>query len=308
MAHETGSVNSLADLLTAIRAACTDNGWTLSTDVLHKGDTYIRIQEVSSALQFLGGNGIDGSDALTTPAPQVVRIADFGSQALTFPMTWEAHINTDPDEVYIVVNYNVDYYQYAAWGISEVPDLPGSGVWFGASRFGVSGGAAGAAADFFYGPNGAGMSQNGRGGPLFFSDIIGSNVALNTSFIHHDLDGQGWSSNLPGNGTDFPFSFQALAPLLTAQPNEWNDQTVLLPYPVYCARSSGNKVSLVADLKHIRHCRIPFHDPGDIITLGSDQWKLYPWYRKNTVTPGGDSSSGTTHSGTGGFAVRYTGS
>lgn len=30
MAYLTGSVNNLADLLTAIRGACTANGWTLS--------------------------------------------------------------------------------------------------------------------------------------------------------------------------------------------------------------------------------------------------------------------------------------
>ncbi len=115
-----GSVNNLADLLTAIRAACVAHGWTLSGSVLRKGNAYIKSQIVSGFIEWTGGTGIDGSNNLTGAAPAMVRNGDFGTRVITYPCTWEAHIHTAPEEVYIVLNYNVDYYQYAAWGLSDI--------------------------------------------------------------------------------------------------------------------------------------------------------------------------------------------
>lgn len=307
MSYETGSVNTLADLLSAIRNACTAHGWTLSGSVLHKGDAYIRSGINAGFIEWLGGTGKDGSNALTGAAPQVVRTGDFQRQALSFPCTWEAHILTDPDEVYIVLNYNVDYYQYIAWGLSSVEDLPGTGMWFGASRLATGGGES-LDYDFDMELTNLSLTNFGStGGALFYAQDVFGNAQ--TSYIHHGLDGGGWSGHAYNTPSTLPRSFGAVVQLLKQLPNAWNNQMVLLPFPVYLPRTSGNKTSLVADLAHIRHCRIDFHAPGEIITLGSDQWKVYPWYRKNIAQRGGHNNTGIkTHSGTVGFAVRYTGS
>lgn len=303
MAYETDVVNDLAELLAFIRTACTSHGWTLSTNVLHKGTCYVSVTESSGRIAVRGGTGIDGSDNLTGAGPYTVYIGHIASQALTFPMTVEAHINASPDEVYIVCNYATSFYQFAAWGLSDVPGLTGSGVWYYATRNGYTFGNL----NFASGPDGgtvqATIPPSAGGSPLFWANAVANNDGLNTSYIHADVDSGGWH----GAGTSrIAHAFAPLVPLLSLLPNNWNGETILLPYSVYVARSAGSKVSLVADLKNIRLARITYHEPGDLITLGTDEWKLYPCYQKNASTPNGD-SSGTTHSGTVGYAIRYTG-
>jgi hypothetical protein len=224
MSYVTGSADNITNLLAAIRAACTDNGWTLSGEVLHKGAAYIRTQIVSGYITWLGGTGIDGSNNLTGAAPQIVRNGDFGSQPLTFPCTYEVHINEDPDEVYVVLNYATEFYQYAAFGLSDVAGLPGTGMWFAASRFGANATANGAGWHFFTSANGNTFTGATRGGPMFYASSSGQNCQ--TSYIHHGLDGRGWSGH--SAAADYPQSFQANAPLLSLLPNTWNDETVLL--------------------------------------------------------------------------------
>ena len=301
MAHVTGSVNTVGDLLTAIQNACTANGWTLSGEVLHKGTAFIRVWVNSADINFQGGTGIDGSNLLTGAGPTHVRFKLIGSNAIAYPVTYEVHLNTSPDEVYVVINYSTDRYQIACWGLSDIPDLPGTGMWFaGTGHSGVTSG------DFRSSAAGAVVGNpNTAAHPIFYAkDTADPNGTAINSFVHHDLDARGWSANST-NHLNIAWSFDAIDPLLGFLPNAWNSETVLLPFPVYVPRPTGNTVSQIADLKHIRHIRIDFHDPGDIITLGADQWKFYPWYRKNVLSRNGGSQ--VDHSGTFGFALRYTG-
>lgn len=297
MAHVTGNANDIAALLTAIRNACTANGWTLAGNVLHKGGIYVHIVVNGATLRITGGTGIDGGNNLTGAAPGAARLKSMGTtNVITYPVTYEVHINTAPDEVYVVVNFNVDFYLFMAWGKSDVAGLPGSGVWFSASGGDVSS----TVADTFIIGSG-GIINAGSGMPLFFAT---QSLGLQNTYIHHDLDALGWTQL----GTaPAPSAFAYLEPLQLLLPNNWNNETILLPYPVFVPRSSGNKVSLVADLKHVRLCRNDFHPPGDIIALGSDQWKVYPWFKKDTVTRTPQLQNGATHSGTFAWAVRYTG-
>jgi len=59
------------------------------------------------------------------------------------------------------------------------------------------------------------------------------------------------------------------------------------------------------DLQNARTLRVDNYDPGQIITLGDDQWRIYPFYRKNADQRDGTTSSGGDHSGTMGWAIRY---
>lgn len=302
MAYATGSVADLAALLAFIQSTLTANGWTLSGEVLHKGTCYVRVRISSARIGVLGGNGIDGGNNLTGAGPREVYLGAVGGQALTYPMTVEIHVNTSPDEVYIVGNYATSYYNWAAWGVSDVSGLTGTGNWYHATRNDYAFGDQ----NYYSTPDGgtiAAILPPSTGAcPLFYT--TGGYDNLNTSFIHGDVDSRGWHGLT--NAAGFASSWTYNAPLLSLQPNTWNGETILLPYPVYVPRTSGSKVTLVADLKHIRACRIDYHEPGDIITLGADKWKLYPCYRKDATNRNGN-SSGATHSGTLAYAVRYTG-
>jgi hypothetical protein len=304
MAYETGSASDLAGLLAFIRSSCTAHGWTLSGNVLWKGGTYVEILlDGTVGVKITGGNGIDGSNNLTTPCPESAYLGTIAGVALSYPMTVEAHINTSPDEVYIVINHTTNYYSLMAWGKSDVPGLTGSGVWFHATRtwktgtdnFNIDEAGVSTVTNFGTHLDGAALFS------IYTGDTSSGGGGVNNSFIHADVDSLGWHD---GSG-DFPTTFACVTPLQKLLPNAWNNETILLPYPVYVPRTSGDKNTLVADLKHIRLLRIDYHEPEDLITLGSDTWRVYPWFRKDVTDR--DGGSELSHSGSFGYAVRYTG-
>lgn len=307
MPYVSGTAANITALRDNIRTACTDNGWTLSGNVLHKGDCFIESTIDSGYIHWKGGTGKDGSNNLTGAAPTYVRTGSFNPNAMTFPVSYEVFIGSSPDEVTVVINYATDFYQFVMFGLSDVADLPGAGVYFAASRAANTGAVN---SEFASGTSSSGFQIFNVQGlmPFFLAPNTSQTTGNNNSFIHYGLDSSTWSRAGAGSGVGdrYPLSLEYITPLIASLPNAWNNETVLLPFPVYIPRSSGNKVSLVADLKTVRHCRVDFLDPGTIVTLGSDEWKIYPWYRKDTTARNGN-DIGTTHSGTFGFAVKYDG-
>jgi hypothetical protein len=298
MAYVTGSANSLADLLSAVRSACTANGWTLSGEVLHRGSSYFRLWQLTTEFWIQGGTGIDGSNNLTGASPKASRMSTVGA-AITFPLTYDIHIYDSPDEVYVVINYSTDWYQWVMFGRSDVPGLPGTGNWFAATRWQDSG----TDNRIYCSPSGGSTNVTLRGCPAFWAQSVSVNDGGINSHIHHNVDGRGWG--VTTTSTDFCRSFGAIDTLLGKLPNAFNNETVLLPFQVWVPRTSGGTVSLVADMKNLRHCRNDFHLPREIISIASDRWMIYPWLRRDTTDRNGPGLG--THSGTTAFAVRYTG-
>lgn len=300
----TGNAASLAALATTIQTVLTANGWTLSGSVLHKGNVYIKLTAVSATmLTVTGGTGIDGSNNLTGVSAGAPCIrGDITGHEITFPVTYDIHINTGPDEVYCLINYNANHWQWLAFGQSSVAALPGTGAWFGASFAQFS-----LAVDpiSIYASGGGNSGNNHRVAPALFWDnqSASSSHSANT-FINHGLDGLTWGPNVVGSGFDQGGASAPpyLDPLIARMPNAWNGETTLLPYQAYVARPSS-KFSLVADLKHARIVRVNNLNDGDIITLGPDQWKTYPFYIKNSVVP--NAGQQVRDSGTFGWALRY---
>lgn len=305
MAYGISSAASFADLVTFIRNTCTANGWTLSGNVLHKGNVYVEvIDDAGAAVRIQGGTGIDGSNNLTGGPGEYAYMRSITGVTIAFPLTVEVHINTNPDEVYVVINFATTFYEIMAWGQSDAVGLTGTGVWFHATstwKTGQDDYCCYADGEYYSAIN---FGYHCDGTPMFFiraGNSGSNNSGVNNSFIHHDVDGQGWSA---GSGT-FPSAWRYVHPLQAYQFNAWNLESILLPFPVYYPRTSGSKVTLVADFKHIRLLRNDYLEPGDIITLGPDKWKVYPWLRKDAV----NRNAGTriSHSGTFAYAVRYTG-
>ena len=128
MAYVNGSAVTLDALRTAIFSACTAEGWSLSGDVLSKSGMFVRLQVVSGTLRVLGGTGIDGSSNLTGAAGNFVSI---GGLSIDYPLAYEIFVFDA--EIYVVVNYGVDRYQFCAWGKTTVAGVGGTGMWFGAT-------------------------------------------------------------------------------------------------------------------------------------------------------------------------------
>lgn len=302
MAYVAGSASSAADLRTAVVNACMENGWTWNNEVLNKGACYVRLQVTGSVLTVLGGTGVDVNHALTTPGPQIARLGPVAGMTLVFPCAYEIFIGSDPDEVYLVVNSSISFYQWLAFGSSPVAGLPGTGNWYGASIPATT--TLGAVIT----PTGGGSSGGSGGGTgaLFWR---GDNTSYTppfaiSTFAHHgiqDTPGAVWTND-DGTRTSDANAVGPIQPLITSMPNQWNAETAYLPIVAYLARLSS-KVSPIVQLANARYLRIDNYDPGEIITLGSDRWKVYPWWLKNAAARNG----GNGHSGTLGWAIRYDG-
>lgn len=296
MAYYSGSANNLAALKDALFNACVGEGWVLTGDILSKGEMYLRVQVASDYLTFLGGTGV-AAGALTGAALNVVKIGGPGGSAtaIVFPITYEIFVFAA--EVYLVINHSVDIYLWAAFGKSTVQGLPGSGMWIGAT----------CAGDVLNTPVPLGISADGynagyTSAALFWSQYVTSEYSRNYLVQHGLTSTDAWYLGL--SPVDNAVGAFVTVPLIGLLPNTWNSEAVLLPLRCYAKRAS-DKISLVADLEHARCTRIDHYAPGQVVTLGSDKWKTFPWYRKNVASRNGGTA--INHTGTFGWAIRYEG-
>ncbi|WP_312467013.1 hypothetical protein [Stutzerimonas nitrititolerans] len=296
MAYFYGSAVAMAGLRTALVDACTANGWSWDADseVLSKGAMYLRLQVVGDYLVLLGRTASGSGDA-----PNAVRIGQLGSTPVTWPVTYEIFVFED--EVFMTINYSIDYYQWCMFGRSKVAGLPGTGMFVSAS---LSHQAASNGVQISTSSGGAGGLS--KACPAAFWATSGSTSgtyrAHYNSWIHSDIDGQGWL--LSQAIADGAVGAAAMSPLVTLLPNNWNSEAVLLPLRAWKTRASS-KVSLVLELEYARVTRVDFFDPGQVIELGPDRWKVFPWYRKSTSERNGTTTG--DHTGTLGWAIRYEG-
>ena len=311
MAYITGSAASFADLQTAIQNACTANGWTLSSGILSKNGCFFQLVAGTSdgyaQLQLFGGTGRSGTTLTGQPPSNYgAKICSNNGNVIAFPINYEIHLFTNPDEVYCIINYNSDFYQQLSFGKSDVPGIGGTGAWFsGAKRSDQT------LTDSIYDnrvfmniawPHTATIfPHSGYGCGLFFDAVC--------SFVHTGLDATPWrSGNSDGVAlTGYRSAGMQVSNLLQQLPNLYNSANVLLPIKPVALRSSGG-VTIIANPKNARYLRIDNVVPGEIITFGAEQWKCYPFHRKDsTVRNGVGWPTGATHSGTFGYAIRYTG-
>ncbi|MDI3489555.1 MAG: hypothetical protein PWP11_832 [Thauera sp.] len=312
MAYYTGSVNSYADLRTALFTHAVADGWALggaSSDVLSKAGVYFQITASATALACLGCE----SNAIANPAPGVVqlgRIYQSGSTThdVLFPASYE--VFGFAQELYLVVSYGVGLHQWMAFGKSTMP-LPGQGGWCGATcGYGVASYAPPGSYRYVYiEPQGGSAFSNNEmptSAALFWSSAgIDGSWAVSPAkncWVNHGLEGWGWRYSADAANRARPIGVRGSQELIAAQPSAWSNETSLLPVRCHLMRPSS-KVSLIADLEHARHIRIDNYQPGQIITLGGDRFKTFPWFLKNADARDG----GWNHSGTFGWAIRYEG-
>lgn len=301
MAYFTGTATSPAALLTALLTHAQADGWVLTGEVLSKNGVYFRIQLSVNNITVLGCE----SNAVDNPAPNVVRIGDFYGSPVTYTIGYPAtyHFFGFGQEAYFVVNYDTAFYQWLAFGKSTVTSLPGQGGWCGGSRSGTG-------LYSSYGPvnmavNGftTVFSDNYAGSPAMFWPASNYYLGLRNAWVNHNLDGYGWLYDTAVN-SQAVVGIGNLVPLLSQQPSAWNGEAALLPIRAHSKRPSY-RISLIADLEHARNVRIDNVSPGEVLTLGTDKWMVFPWYAKNAAER--DCGSGKNHSGTFGWAIRYEG-
>lgn len=311
MAYQTGTLNSLADIQTVIRVFLTDNGWTWDSgaSTIHKGSVFVRfIAPTTDKVLFTATTALSGG----TDAPRQAGVgrlaADGGSSVpgvLTFPATYYAFLNDD--EFYFVVKYDIVRFQYVMWGASTVENL-GAGatgayvsstVTEASPYSGVGGGAA-----ITIGPGDGGGNWYGtRSAAPFWATAqdLSYGFDLFADFVHTDFDGESWElrrasgSNKVSVGNSYAGNVQSVLP------NAWNGESPLLPIRAY-KYLAESKVALVVDLQHARQCRVDNFNDTEVIGIGSDEWQVFPFHRKDLGARNGGTA--INHTGTFGWAIR----
>ena len=132
MAYYTGLANSFGDLKAAIESAAGAAGWANIKGILSKRDAYVQLfadqLNGRNQLRLQGGTG-QNKEALTGATERHVKIGDPLALSIRWPSTYHIHAFNEPDEIYCVLNSNVEFFQTLAFGISDMPGIGGTGLW-----------------------------------------------------------------------------------------------------------------------------------------------------------------------------------
>lgn len=312
MPYQTGTFTSASDLRTTLEAFATTNGWTQSGNLLHKGSVYVEVYDSTNGVSVTAGLGKDGGNNLTTPASLsrgVYMLTAIG-QTMSFPGTYHLISLANPDSIFLVVNYNVTYWQHLAFGHINKHGTWGGGEYASGSFRGT---ASGAVSGCPAGDVGRRLTATGAGALGGFGYMLStaptfSHATQNGSAdLYCDLDGEGWRINTADYSTlgSSRFYASAIASQYLQTINSWNDQTVLAPVIVEASRT-GNFVSILGDMPHVRYLRIDNINDGEVISVGSQDWICFPFIRKNPFVI--DSTNAVyNHSYYMGWCIKYDG-
>lgn len=319
MPYATGTAASASALKSSIESFCVAHGWSLASNILSKSGSQSNVRLTS--LYSDTGLQIEGANNSTFSSGVSAGWAQAAAPSASWPLTYHLFCFTNPDTVVCVLVHDAVYVKWLAFGdlVKVDPSAFTGGNWFGATYCSNMHGyiylsATDIATNF---GSVAGQTEGYVGGPgaLFWEAAYAPSYGANygNSLIHAEIDGKVWANNainpiaLPGSVTGIRSNLQ----LVYRGPNTWNGQAILTPIRVDFFALS-NYLAYLGYIENIRHVRIDNYNLGDIITLGSDRWKVFPWIKKSTAQRDGGNTGSITapttdHSGTFGFAVRYDG-
>lgn len=307
MAYQTGTVNSLADIQTVIQTFLTGNGWTwdAGSSTIYKGTVFVQFVAPTADKVLFRGTTALSAGLLTGNTVGMGRVTSlFGGKpplSLTFPADYWAFLNDD--EFYFVVRYDVVRFQFVTWGKSSVDvGAAGAGTY-------LSGTVTGAeyysdAGVITITPSAGGGGGSRSAAPFWMTgQNVGSGIDLTTDYVHTDFGTPSWDLGVLA-GTYTSVGNRYAGNLQSVIPNAWNGESPLLPIRAYKLLSES-KIALVLDLQHARQCRVDNFNDAEIISIGSDQWQVFPFHRKNLAARDGGGEYGIIdHTGTLGWAIR----
>ena len=308
MAYYSGQATSYQELLDVLVAACVTEGWTWADGILSKSNIFLKLNVNSSGV-FENGEGVIakiGTGKLGAAlensiggAARLGRIASAGwGSDFNFPVKYNIHVFEEiVEEVFFIIQVGIDQFQYLAFGQS---DISGHGAWM-SSTCGLVYNS--------YTHNLVTNNPSFTGGSWTYSHVRAPfwqkqeygfvNYIAVSEVIRDEVNGK-WLNNNSGD----LYAFSQIEPLINRQPSNWDSNTIFLPINVYATKYQS-KVALVLSIKNAHYLRIDNLEPEQIITLGNDKWKVYPFFRKNRQQR--DSGWDYNHSGTFGWVIRYDG-
>ena len=323
MAYYTGSAANLTAVLTGLTAACEAEGWTWSGGILSKADPgiFVRLaitpaQGDYTILRAWGRSAVDSGEMGLTGNEYVSMCLPIKGVDVSYPVTYHAFVFSS--EVFFIINYS-DKFQWLAFGQSDQGGLGGTGNWVAAT----CGYLPYPYSSWIYPTKGVDMVipstvfTNG----LAVCPAIGWNHLGNGGYDSGNNTRQFYVNTWINDGLDATDAFYPwtnsvvtgvtcsnitgigyISELLNTQPNNFNNEGVMLPIKVFKKRAES-KFSQILQVQNARHIRVDNYASTEVISLGTDQWMIFPWYCKNTATR--DGGPDISHTGTFGWAIKY---
>ena len=273
--------------------------------VTSEEDTYYRLRILTRLQVDPGGNEAPHENMIACPVDERDRLMDINIQ---FPVTYRAFIFEG--EVFYVVGPYDERFEWLAFGQEAKFGLPGTGVWMAATFGGSNHCYGGCGGPFSIHPGGGGDNCYSYRAPattpaLFWCDYYYASSVDDPStqingFIHHALSDSEWVQG--EGGYDYPIGANYFVELNNTQPNDYNLESVFIPIKAFHKRPD-NFISQVLEVKNARHVRIDNYAPTQMVTMGNEQWMVFPYYRKYLDQK--DGGNQINHTGTFGMAIRY---
>lgn len=328
--YSTGTSTGVNDLMTKLRDFCEANGWTRDADGTegtgrrwhaHRGSVYVNFRShdvetanaaisqatsTVSSVAFNVGTGYSGASpwygqaGVPVGTSSLYITAGVTRVSSTIP-AYHFFAHNGGDQILVVLEYASGLYQYFGFGTLNKFGTYTGGEYFFGSRSGVDNTA--------FGGNGV-IPRVG------FFTAQSSSGASSVGLINATVDAEaGWKwsvasqSNRPLSGVRYITDNQARhTSTYGLSPNTVNDLVVFMPVIATCFRDTGNASyrSPIGELPKVYFCDIRTLNPGQQVVLGSTDYRVFPFYKKNvsnTAPSPGAPGATTGDSSYWGFAV-----
>lgn len=293
MAYQTGSASSMSALLGITNTFAQAHGFTLTGSILSAGASYTSL---AANTHVTGGvtyqridlvGGIDSTFA-TNLTSTVCAIVPDGN----FPITYYLFAQTSPvTELVCILSYGSSLFTWFTFGNLRKSSALYTGGNYVSAQYTLNGLTPRAYIGVITSNLQIGFTvdmSSGNGG--FFNHAAKTyyyGVIYRNSFVYTNINSYGWGTDA-GNNDTVPAADSLAKLLLSRSPNIWNSQTSLIPARITLPVASGFNMDL-GDAPIARFLRMDYLVPGDIITIGTDNWMVFPFCKKDTAHRDGGS-------------------
>lgn len=285
MAFQTGTSTGPADLISKLATFAAANGWTVSPAT--NGSVFINAARdlyfgvaagtftifVKGATGYSAGATWDNQPGGSPDALSPTQVNDCGG-----PHKLYYFFGTE-QYLHVVIEVVTNKFKHFVFGQLEKNSTYTGGAYFDGSFHDMTGG---------INTNFPDASPH-----RYLFDTFGNGATGGTGRIRVDIDGK--TNNWMNYGSSGAFStesnmvkgatrtqYSLMAALQIASPNSFNQRTVLTPILIAAARGSG-LFSLIGAPKDLRLVNMRDFNPGQIMTIGSDEWYVFPQTQKTLV-------------------------
>ena len=316
MAYETGTASSATDLLDKFRLFAIAQGWTVNRWAswtsgyelcISKGSSYFNLRSAINATLLVNGTNDYNKYGITLNGSDGYSAGSAWDRQPGYPLLVGGSVGVD--QVHALVPFVTSFGPFRSYHFfapdsktlyAEIEVVSGTFQRFGVGALDLFNAAAAGGGRFYYGTGGEHVTNStdastwlGRqissvyslgevpfrsGDPILSLGRHGS--AVRCAFDAFDnWAGSGVSSNYTFHGKCAQGSPAHDRVLRELSLNPLNNIGLLLPIIVSVNRANAFLQPLGV-IPGIRYMDMTNYLPGDEITLGSDVWKIFPWYIK----------------------------